>query len=98
MEAIYIFGLKFKRAFRESVHLGRVHFGRFLCSRFINSRLLIIKLMGSSRRKRQLVYAYYLGELLQEGPETPEELRACRRRITHIIIRQLLELIISLKT
>jgi len=38
--------------------------------------------MGSSRRKRQLVYAYYLGELLQEGPETPEELRACRRRIT----------------
>ncbi|CAG8843133.1 32956_t:CDS:1, partial [Gigaspora margarita] len=38
--------------------------------------------MGSSRRKRQLVYAYYLGELLQEEPETPEELRACRKKIT----------------
>ncbi|CAG8847816.1 46352_t:CDS:1, partial [Gigaspora margarita] len=38
--------------------------------------------VGSSRRKRQLVYAYYLGELLQEEPETPEELRACRRKIT----------------
>ncbi|CAG8657147.1 12067_t:CDS:2 [Gigaspora margarita] len=38
--------------------------------------------VGSSRRKRQLVYAYYLGELLQEGPETPEELRACRKKLT----------------
>ena len=38
--------------------------------------------VGSRRRKRQLVYAYYLGELLQEEPETPEELRACRRKIT----------------
>ncbi|CAG8793760.1 16898_t:CDS:1, partial [Gigaspora margarita] len=36
----------------------------------------------SSRRKRQLVYTYYLGELLQEEPETPEELRAYRRKIT----------------
>ncbi|CAG8838854.1 40983_t:CDS:2, partial [Gigaspora margarita] len=38
--------------------------------------------VGSRKRKRQLVYAYYLGELLQEEPETPEELRACRRKIT----------------
>ena len=38
--------------------------------------------VGSRRRKRQLVYAYYLGELLQEEPETPEKLRACRRKIT----------------
>ncbi|CAG8679297.1 25334_t:CDS:1 [Gigaspora rosea] len=38
--------------------------------------------MESSRRIRQLVYAYYLEELLQEEPKAPEELKACRRRIT----------------
>ncbi|CAG8796093.1 29912_t:CDS:1, partial [Gigaspora margarita] len=38
--------------------------------------------VGSSRRKRQLIYAYYLGELLQEEPETSEELRVCRQKIT----------------